>query len=58
MTEEEARSLTAIIRTWDPADRDWWRALLEQAPAEAMIVARLVLELDAKPSHIFDEELQ
>jgi hypothetical protein len=57
LTQEEARILTTMIRTWEPADQAWWRALLEQDPEEALVVGELVLRLDARPTHDFDEEL-
>lgn len=37
------------IRRWERLDMLWWRHLLDDAPAEAVIVARLALLLNAKP---------
>lgn len=38
------------IRDWPQEDQEWWRALLERAPEEALIVAELALVLDARPT--------
>ncbi len=37
------------LRSWPQAERAWWRQLLEKAPAEALLVAALAVELAAEP---------
>lgn len=47
MTADEARKVTAIVKTWNADDRQWWRDLLQNHPAEALIVAQALLAFDA-----------
>lgn len=47
MTAEEAKRVTAIVKTWSPDDRQWWRDLLQQHPGEALIVAQALLTFEA-----------
>lgn len=47
MTAEEAKRITAIVKTWSEEDQRWWRELLQQHPGEALIVAQTMLTFDA-----------
>lgn len=46
--------MVEAIRRWPPEDQAWWRELLEQAPAEALLVGELAVELGAS---VVDDEL-
>lgn len=49
MTAERIIELAAAVRTWPRDERLAWRNLLEVAPAEALLIAELALELGARP---------
>lgn len=46
--------MVAAIRRWPPEEQAWWRELLERAPAEALLVGELAVELGAR---VVDPEL-
>jgi hypothetical protein len=50
MPEELAAEMVATIRRrWHSEDQQWWRELLDVAPDEALLVARLAHEMGAYP---------
>lgn len=49
MNAAEVRKVTEKVLSWAPDDQLWWRELLEHHPEEALVVAALIVETDARP---------
>ena len=49
LSRRDIDGITDAVGRWQPADRKWWRELLDEAPSEAVLIGLLSSRLNARP---------